>query len=635
MGIFGRGKYENRDAGRTGAHAADAADAGGVAVPGDGPVGAEATGAGAGTRRGRLGRRPASGSSPATGAPGVVHRHPDRDGRPILSFQDVSVTFGTEFGDVEAVKGVSFDIRPGEVVALVGESGSGKSVTSATAMGLLPANAVVSGTVTLGDREVTALDDAGLRRIRGRHAAMVFQEPMTALNPVLTVGDQLTEALNLHGIAFGTEAERRAAELLEMVGIADARARLKQYPHQFSGGQRQRIVIAMAISCSPEVIIADEPTTALDVTVQAEILELLRSLKDRLNTGILLITHNMGVVADMADRVCVMLRGELVESGEVHQVMQDPQHPYTQRLLASVPRLGAELEVAEPEQVAADRPTADHAIEARGLCIEYEHRRRKNRVVHDVDFTVSPGEILGLVGESGSGKSTIARAVLGLLPVAEGTLRIRGEDLSRMASGDQRRLRRSIGVVFQDPAASLDPRFPIGDVITEPMVIHRVGNRRTQLERAYELLDAVRLPRSVVNRYPHELSGGQRQRVSIARALTLDPEVLIADEPTSALDVSVQAAVLDMFAELQSRYEFACLFVSHDLAVVDMLAHRVLVLKDGREVEQGPTAEVLHHPAQDYTRRLLAAAPVPDPDEQLAKRTDRRRLLESLGERPY
>ncbi|WP_413543780.1 ABC transporter ATP-binding protein [Citricoccus nitrophenolicus] len=584
--------------------------------------------------RGTVGAQPPSGSSPTTGSLSLVQRHPDLEGRPILSFQDVSVTFDTEFGQVHAVKGVSFDVKPGEVVALVGESGSGKSVTSSTAMGLLPANANVSGTVMLGDREITALDATGLRKIRGRHAAMVFQEPMTALNPVLTVGDQLTESLNVHDIAYGTEADRRAVELLEMVGIPDAKSRLKQYPHQFSGGQRQRIVIAMAISCSPEVIIADEPTTALDVTVQAEILELLRSLKDQLNTGILLITHNMGVVADMADRVCVMLRGELVESGEVHQVMQNPQHPYTERLLGSVPRLGAELTVGEPEE-AADQEAGVAAIESEGLCIEYDHRGKKNRVVHDIDFRVAPGEILGLVGESGSGKSTIAKAVLGLLPVAAGSLRIHGKNLPSLAGGEARALRRRIGVVFQDPAASLDPRFPIGDIITEPMVIHKVGNRKTQLDRAYELLDAVKLPRSVVNRFPHELSGGQRQRISIARALTLDPEVLIADEPTSALDVSVQAAVLDMFAELQSRYEFACLFVSHDLAVVDMLAHRVLVLKDGRQVEQGPTQEVLHRPEQEYTKRLLSAAPVPDPDEQLTKRTERRLFLESLGERAY
>ncbi|MEU3846809.1 ABC transporter ATP-binding protein [Micrococcus terreus] len=574
-------------------------------------------------------------SNPSTGSFGVVKRHPDRGGAPILSFDNVAVTFDTEFGDVEAVKGVTFDIKPGEVVALVGESGSGKSVTSSTAMGLLPGNANITGTVMLGDRNVTALDANGLRKIRGRHAAMVFQEPMTALNPVLTVGDQLTEALNLHGIAYGTEADQRAIELLTMVGIPDAKNRLKQYPHQFSGGQRQRIVIAMAISCSPEVIIADEPTTALDVTVQAEILELLRELKDKLNTGILLITHNMGVVADMADRVCVMLRGEMVESGPVHQVMQNPQHPYTQRLLASVPRLGATLEVAEPEPVTTTQSTVKYAVEAQGLCIEYDHRGKKNRVVHDVDFTVAPGEIMGLVGESGSGKSTIAKAVLGLLPVAAGSLKIQGHDLATMASAEQRSLRKNIGVVFQDPAASLDPRFPIGDVITEPMVIHKVGDRQSRLERAYELLDAVKLPRSVVNRFPHELSGGQRQRISIARALTLDPSVLIADEPTSALDVSVQAAVLDMFAELQSRYEFACLFVSHDLAVVDMLAHKVLVLKDGREVEKGRTDTVLHHPQQDYTKRLLAAAPIPDPDEQYQRRMERKALLESLGEKVY
>ncbi|MFB2572189.1 ABC transporter ATP-binding protein [Micrococcus sp. IITD107] len=574
-------------------------------------------------------------SNPSTGSFGVVKRHPDRGGAPILSFDNVAVTFDTEFGDVEAVKGVTFDIKPGEVVALVGESGSGKSVTSSTAMGLLPGNANITGTVMLGDRNVTALDANGLRKIRGRHAAMVFQEPMTALNPVLTVGDQLTEALNLHGIAYGTEADQRAIELLTMVGIPDAKNRLKQYPHQFSGGQRQRIVIAMAISCSPEVIIADEPTTALDVTVQAEILELLRELKDKLNTGILLITHNMGVVADMADRVCVMLRGEMVESGPVHQVMQNPQHPYTQRLLASVPRLGATLEVAEPEPVTTTQSTVKYAVEAQGLCIEYDHRGKKNRVVHDVDFTVAPGEIMGLVGESGSGKSTIAKAVLGLLPVAAGSLKIQGHDLATMASAEQRSLRKNIGVVFQDPAASLDPRFPIGDVITEPMVIHKVGDRKSRLERAYELLDAVKLPRSVVNRFPHELSGGQRQRISIARALTLDPSVLIADEPTSALDVSVQAAVLDMFAELQSRYEFACLFVSHDLAVVDMLAHKVLVLKDGREVEKGRTDTVLHHPQQDYTKRLLAAAPIPDPDEQYQRRMERKALLESLGEKVY
>lgn len=562
----------------------------------------------------------------------VVRRHDDLDGKPILTFEDLSVSFTTEFTEIDAVKGVSFEVKPGEVVALVGESGSGKSVTSATAMGLLPNNAQVSGSVRLGNDDVTTMDANALRKIRGQRVAMVFQEPMTALNPVLTVGDQLTESLSVHKIADGKEAERHAAELLEMVGIPDAPNRLKQYPHQFSGGQRQRIVIAIAISCSPEVIIADEPTTALDVTVQAEILDLLRSLKDKLNTGILLITHNMGVVADMADRVCVMLRGEIVETGPVHRVMQNPEHPYTQRLLGSVPRLGVQMEVAEPEPVTASLPETTYAVEADNISIAYEHRGKQNVVVHDVAFTVAPGEIMGLVGESGSGKSTIAKSVLGLLPITQGSMKLYGRELTEMSKRESRGMRRHVGVVFQDPAASLDPRFPIGDVITEPMVIHKVGDSKARLDRAYELLDAVKLPRSVVNRYPHELSGGQRQRISIARALTLDPDVLIADEPTSALDVSVQAAVLDMFAELQSRYEFACLFVSHDLAVVDMLAHKVLVLKDGREVEHGPTATVLHAPQQGYTKHLLSAAPVPDPEEQKTRRNERITLLSSLGE---
>ncbi|WBL17912.1 ABC transporter ATP-binding protein [Citricoccus sp. NR2] len=566
----------------------------------------------------------------------VVKRHDDLDGKPILTFKNLTVSFDTEFGEVNAVKGVSFDVKPGEVVALVGESGSGKSVTSSTAMGLLPGNARIGGSVLLKDDDVVAMEPAVLRKIRGSRVAMVFQEPMTALNPVLTVGDQLTESLAVHNLAFGKEAKRRAAELLEMVGIPDAASRLKQYPHQFSGGQRQRIVIAMAISCSPEVIIADEPTTALDVTVQAEILELLRNLKDKLNTGILLITHNMGVVADMADRVCVMLRGEMVETGPVHQVMQSPQHPYTQRLLSSVPRLGESLEVAEPEPVTeAVHVGATYAVEASGISIAYEHRGKKRNVVHDVSFTVAPGEIMGLVGESGSGKSTIAKSVLGLLPITAGSMKLYGKELTSLSRKESRSMRKQIGVVFQDPAASLDPRFPIGDIITEPMVIHKVGNAKTRLDRAYELLDAVKLPRSVVNRYPHELSGGQRQRISIARALTMDPDVLIADEPTSALDVSVQAAVLDMFAELQSRYEFACLFVSHDLAVVDMLAHKVLVLKEGREVESGKTDQVLHQPQESYTKRLLAAAPVPDPDEQKTRRAERRELLASFGESSY
>ncbi|MGP9650111.1 glutathione ABC transporter ATP-binding protein [Arthrobacter sp. MYb211] len=538
-----------------------------------------------------------------------------------LSFNDLKVTFETAGPDVHAVKGLSLAVRPGEVVALVGESGSGKSVTSTAAMGLLPENAQVTGVAKIGNVNVVGLEAGKMRKMRATDIAMVFQEPMTALNPVLTIERQLTEALELHDVAYGKEATDRAIELLTMVGIPDPAKRIRQYPHQFSGGQRQRIVIAMAISCEPKVIIADEPTTALDVTVQAEILDLLRELKDRLNTGILLITHNMGVVADMADQVAVMFQGNLVETGDVKQVLLHPQHEYTQRLLSSVPRL-SRVSVEEPAPRSEPIAQADRelVLEAKDLILEYDMRGTVFRAVENVSFDVAKGEVLGIVGESGSGKSTIAKAVLGLLPVASGTLSVKGHNLPKLSPRQARQVRKQIGVIFQDPAASLNPRFPIGDCITEPMVVHKVGSKTERIKRAQELLDAVKLPRNVINRYPHELSGGQRQRICIARALTLNPELLIADEPTSALDVSVQALVLEMLQELQRDFNFACLFVSHDLAVVDMLADSVVVMQNGKSVEQGRVDTVLHAPTHDYTRRLLAAAPVPDPIEQAVRR---------------
>lgn len=546
-----------------------------------------------------------------------------------LSFTDLRVQFATESGIVDAVKGISFDVRPGEVVALVGESGSGKSVTSSAAMGLLPDNALISGSAKLGDIEVVGLPAAQINRLRATEVAMIFQEPMTALNPVLTIERQLTEIFEIHDIAYGSDAKRRALDLLNLVGIPDAEKRIRQYPHQFSGGQRQRIVIAMAIACSPKVIIADEPTTALDVTVQAEILDLLRRLKDDLGAAILLITHNMGVVADLADRVEVMFRGRIVESGSVEAVLERPEHPYTQKLLSAVPRLSPlDIDAAPVAQNAAeDADRGTLVLEAKDLVLEYDQRGKIFRAVDGVSFTLSKKKILGIVGESGSGKSTIAKATLGLLPVAGGSLRVHGMDLAKLRGRHAKAARAKIGVIFQDPAASLNPRFPIGDCIIEPMVIHKVGTRKTRLERAQELLDAVRLPRSVINRYPHELSGGQRQRVSIARALMLRPELLIADEPTSALDVSVQAAVLDMIKELQEQYEFACMLVSHDLAVIDLLADDVLVMKNGVAVEQGPTRGVLHAPQHEYTKTLLASAPVPDPVEQAERRIARHALL--------
>ncbi len=572
---------------------------------------------------------------PATPATSARDRAegPTEDGA-VLSFQDIDVRFGTEFGNVHAVKGVTLAVQPGEVVALVGESGSGKSVTSMTAMRLLPGNARIGGQIAIAGQEITALRDKAMRRLRGNDIAMVFQEPMTALNPVLTIGTQLTEALELHGIASGRRAQDRAIELLDMVGIPEPARRIKQYPHELSGGQRQRVVIAIAISCDPKVIIADEPTTALDVTVQADILDLLRSLKEKLNTGILLITHNMGVVADMADRVAVMFKGELVEEGTAQEVLLNPQHDYTKMLLGAVPRLGAgrgQMGINMTEAVADE--DADLAIDLRNLVIEY-HRLGKPpfRAVDDVSFQVREGEIVGLVGESGSGKSTIGRCALGLIPAAGGEFRLLGEDIAGMKRSQLKHLRRRIGVIFQDPAASLNPRIPIGECIAEPMVVHKIGDKKSRQKKIYELLDAVELPREVFNRYPHEVSGGQRQRISIARALTLDPELLVADEPTSALDVSVQARVLSIFADLQARYKFACLFISHDLAVIDLLAHKVVVLQDGKVVEAGEREQVLQNPREEYTQRLLAAAPVPDPNEQRRRRQERHQLLRSLGE---
>ena len=551
---------------------------------------------------------------------------------PVLQFQQLDVNFRTEFGRVHAVKGIDLVVNPGEVVALVGESGSGKSVTATTALGLLPRTATITGETMVADKTISKLDQRGLRALRGNRIAMVFQEPMTALNPVIRIGEQLTEAMEVHDVAYGQQAWDRAVDLLNAVGIPNAERRAKQYPHELSGGMRQRVVIAMALACDPEVIIADEPTTALDVTVQADILDLLRSLKEKLNTGILLITHNMGVVADMADRVAVMFKGNIVERGSAEEVLLNPQHPYTKKLLDAVPHLGEGQGQfgSKPADVASD---AELALDVREMVVEYKRAGKKPfRAVDGVSFDVRRGEIVGLVGESGSGKSTIGRALLGLIPSASGEVRVLGEDLLALRGRQVKELRRRIGVIFQDPAASLNPRLPVGDVIAEPLEVHRIGDKKSRQQKVHELLDAVALPKSAYNRYPHELSGGQRQRVSIARALSLSPDLLIADEPTSALDVSVQASVLGMLIELQQDFGFACLFISHDLAVIDSLAHRVVVMQHGKIVEKGDCKDVLVDPQEEYTKRLLAAAPVPDPVEQRRRREERHALLESLGE---
>ena len=564
---------------------------------------------------------------------------PTQETESVLQFQELDVNFRTEFGRVHAVKGVSLAVRPGEVVALVGESGSGKSVTATTALGLLPKTARITGETMVADKTISKLTPRQLRGLRGNRVAMVFQEPMTALNPVIKIGEQLTESMEVHNVAHGAEAWQKAIDLLNAVGIPNAERRVKQYPHELSGGEQQRVAIAMALACDPEVIIADEPTTALDVTVQADILDLLRSLKEKLNTGILLITHNMGVVADMADRVAVMFKGNIVERGTVEEVLLKPQHPYTKKLLAAVPHLGeghGQFDSA-PREVPGD---AESALEVNELVVEYKRAGRKPfRAVDGVTFDVKRGEIVGLVGESGSGKSTIGRALLGLIPSAGGNVKVLGQELvqghgrRKVSQGKNlKSLRRRVGVIFQDPAASLNPRLPVGDVISEPLEVHRIGNKASRQKRVYELLEAVELPRSAFNRYPHELSGGQRQRVSIARALSLSPDLLVADEPTSALDVSVQAQVLGMLTDLQRDFGFACLFISHDLAVIDSLAHRVVVMQYGKIVEKGDRQQVLLEPQEEYTKRLLAAAPVPDPIEQRKRREERHRLLKALGD---
>lgn len=544
---------------------------------------------------------------------------PDAGSGLAVEIRDLDVTFSIDGGDVHAVRDVSLDVRPGEVLAIVGESGSGKTVTARSILGLLPETATTRGAVILDGTEVVGLSGERLREIRGTKAAMIFQEPSTALNPVFTVGWQLAEGLRAHGAYSKKQARAKAIEMLERVGIPEPARRVDDYPHQFSGGQKQRIVIAMALALGPSVLLADEPTTALDVTVQAEILDLLRRLRDETGTAIVLITHNMGVVADLADRVAVMLNGEVVETAPVVELFAAPQHEYTKRLLAAVPRVQL---VDRPLPASADA-TATPVVEAKGLVIEYPGRLGSPtfRAVQGIDFSIRPGEVLGLVGESGSGKTTIGRAIAGLTPVAGGSLRVLDTEMNGVRERQFRRRRKDLGFVFQDPATSFNPLLTIAQCVAEPLIVH--GGARSAADardKVDELLEAVQLPKAYGDRFPHELSGGQRQRASLARALALDPKLLVADEPTSALDVSVQARVLDLFAELQDRFGFATLFITHDLAVVDMLAHRVIVLHQGRIAEEGPTAEVLGNPHDEYTRRLIASLPVPDPTLQAERR---------------
>ena len=538
---------------------------------------------------------------------------------PVLEVTDLAIDFAQPR---PAVNSISVRVDPGEVVALVGESGSGKSMTARAVLGLLPPGARATGSVRVRGREVLGASEKVLNEVRGAQVAMVFQEPQTALNPVRTVGWQIREALRAHRKVSRIAARDRAVELLRDVEMPDPERRVDYYPHQLSGGQKQRVVLALALANEPDLLLADEPTTALDVTVQAEILALLRRLRDRTGASLLLITHNMGVVAEMADRVVVLKTGDVVEEADTATLFAAPRHPYTRQLLSAVLRLPEQGGyAAEPAAEAADRAADELRLEDVTVVYPGRHGAAAFTAAHEVSLNVRAGEVLGLVGESGSGKTTLGRLAAGLVPAAAGRVLVQGDDLARVPASRLREIRRDLAFVHQDPAASLDPRLTVGDSIREPLDLHREGDRASRRARVLELLDAVRLPADHADRMPRELSGGQRQRVALARALALRPRLVIADEPTSALDVSVQDEVLRLFTGLQDRLGFAAVFISHDLAVVHHVADRVAVLRDGRVIETGPVERVFARPEHDYTRGLLDAVPVPDPAGRPAAQT--------------
>jgi microcin C transport system ATP-binding protein len=526
---------------------------------------------------------------------------------PLLAVRDLSVSFAVEGTDVEAVRHVSFDIERGASMALVGESGSGKSVTALSIMQLLPYPKArhPSGSIRFQDEELVGARDVTMQRVRGNRIAMIFQEPMTSLNPLHTIEKQVNEVLRVHKGLSRSAARARTLELLRLVGLAEAERRLDAYPHQLSGGQRQRVMIAMALANEPDLLIADEPTTALDVTIQAQILTLLGELRAKFGMALLLITHDLGIVRKMVDRVCVMSGGEIVEAGATREIFESPRHPYTRRLLAAEPRRMAR----------APRPDAPVVMEAHDVRVWFPIRRGLLRrtvghikAVDGVSVTVREGQTVGVVGESGSGKTTLGLALL-RLQACQGRLRFAGRDIDGVGARALRPLRREMQIVFQDPFGALSPRMSVAQIVGEGLGVH--GIAATASERR-DLIDAalreVGLDPALRDRYPHEFSGGQRQRIAIARALVLKPRFVVLDEPTSALDMSVQAQVVDLLRELQARHRLAYLFISHDLKVIRAMSDEILVMRDGRVVEQGPTERIFEHPEQAYTRALMAAA---------------------------
>ena len=570
----------------------------------------------------------------------------------ILSIRNLSLSFPNYDWFTKVLHDVSFSVKKGETLAIVGESGSGKTVTMRRVMHLLSRVITDSGQILLKKRngviqDITTLSNSEARKIRGVDMSMIFQEPMTSLNPLFTIGNQLTEAILIHQDISRSQAGKKAIDLLEVVRIPDSKRRFKEYPHQMSGGMRQRVMTAMALSCNPQLLIADEPTTALDVTIQAQILALIRSLQKKFQMSVVFITHDMGVVAELADRVVVMYKGRVVEHNDVQSIFSNPGHPYTRALLKAVPILGcmtgrenpATLAILEMEKELSkeqgDAPpeekeidTADYSampiLEVNHLTTRFVSKKtflgKPTHLVHaveDVGFKLFPGETLGIVGESGCGKSTAGYAILKLVP-AKGQVLFRGENVMAVSDAQLQALRQNIQFIFQDPFASLNPRQTIGASIAEPLVIHGIGDKNTRQKRVAKLLERVGIPAVHAGHYPHEFSGGQRQRIAIARALATNPQVIIADEAVSALDVSIQATVLNLMMELQKELSLSYMFISHDMAVIERVSHRVVVMYLGQVVEMGTRQDIFENPGHPYTRKLLSAIPIADP----SKRTD-------------
>ncbi|MBZ9998143.1 ABC transporter ATP-binding protein [Mesorhizobium sp. BH1-1-4] len=545
---------------------------------------------------------------------------------PILTITNLSVSVRGEEGSREVVSNLSLALSRGETLCIAGESGSGKSMTALAIMQLLPQPAarISAGSIHLADTDLTTLDERRMRHIRGDRIAMIFQEPMTSLNPVLSIGRQLTESIEAHTSLSPAQARRRAIEALKAVRISEAESRLRQFPHELSGGMRQRVMIAMALALEPDVLIADEPTTALDVTVQGEVLELLRDLQKKHGTSVILITHDMGVVAEMADRVIIMRHGRMVEEGKTSDIFARPQADYTRELLAAVPRIGSGVGRQASKEIAEAAMPANVA-DVKDLHVRFDlHGGVFGRVtarvhaVEGVSFSIAPNETLALVGESGCGKSTTAKALAGLVPYS-GAIVVGGRNLSGLGRDERKAVRRDVQMIFQDPFASLDPRMRVGDLVAEPLLIHGIASKQERRERVAALFDRVGLSSDQMEHYPHEFSGGQRQRVCIARALALRPKLIIADESVSALDVSVQARVLDLLKELQRESGVAYLFISHDMAVVENISDRVAVMYLGQIVEMGTRDQVFSNPRHPYTRRLIEAVPVPDPTRRRSR----------------